>query len=150
MPGLATNPKRPYQSDDSHPPKSFSTTIRSLPFTYLHISLFSAASDPPPSSVTGSSTFTRRPDPIDEITVRTYLTSALKQFLGLTGTAIPVDILKVDQQDAWVRVSRGDGKAVMEALSGWVGTSDVAWRVKGRGDWLGGVVMGDGRALFED
>lgn len=32
---------------------------------------------------------------LDALTTRTYLTSALSQFLGLTGSSIPVDILKV-------------------------------------------------------
>lgn len=53
-----------------------------------------------------------------------------------------------------MRVPRGDGSAVVAAVSGWVGggsgggTDGVGWRVKGRGQWLGGVVGGDGGDLF--
>jgi ribonuclease P/MRP protein subunit POP8 len=34
------------------------------------------------------------PDPLDPLTATTHLRSALSQFLGLTGAAIPIDILK--------------------------------------------------------
>lgn len=45
---------------------------------------------------------------------------------------------------------------VGEAVSGWVGRrgageggGEVAWRVVRRGDWLGAVVAGTGREVFE-
>ena len=41
-----------------------------------------------------------------------------------------------------------DGRAVTEAVSGWVG-NDVAWKVRESGAWLGGIVTGSGRHLFE-
>ena len=47
---------------------------------------------------------------------------------------------------------REDSKAVVEAVSGWVGGGDgerVAWRVMGRGEWLGAVIRGGGRELYE-
>ncbi|MCJ1225394.1 hypothetical protein MMC12_002043 [Toensbergia leucococca] len=112
-------------------------TIRNPPFTYLHLTLLSS----PPSS-----------DPVDILTFRAHLTSALQQFLGLTGTAIPIDFLKVEDRDLWVRVPREDGSAVVNALSGWVGGSEregVGWRVKGKGDWLGAMLGGRGAELFE-
>lgn len=111
-------------------------TIRNPPFTYLHLTLLS-------SSVLA----------LDILTARTYLTSALQQFLGVTGTAIPIDFLKVEGPDAWVRVPREDGGAVVSAVTGWVGGGTggaVGWRVVGRGDWLGSVVAGGGREVFED
>lgn len=67
----------------------------------------------------------------------------------MTGTAVPVDFLKVGSQDAWVRVPREDGPMVRGALSGWVGGDGVAWRVVGSADWLGALVAGTGRDLFE-
>ena len=118
-------------SPTPHPPHT--TTIRSLPYTYLQISLVSTLLNP---------------DPLDAVTVRTNLTSALQQFLGVTGTAIPIDILKLDDRDVWIRVPREDGKAVTEAVSGWT-SETVKWRVKGKSDWLGWLVAGSGRALFE-
>ena len=132
--------KRKHSSTSKKPkPQSHEITIRSPPYTYIHLSLLSNSA----SSTLGKDT------PLDDITARTYLTSALSQFLGLTGTAIPIDILKVEDKDCWIRVPRQDGRAVIEAVSGWLG-DNVAWRVKGNSTWLSGLVHGDGRDLFED
>ena len=109
------------------------TTIRSLPYSYLRLSLI---------------TISLRSDPLDAITARKYLTSALQQFLGVTGTAIPIDILKVEDRDVWIRVPREDGNVVTEAMSGW-SNEIISWRVIGKSEWLGGLVAGNGRALFD-
>lgn len=115
---------------------TFSATFRKLPWTYLHLALLAADATPAPA--------------VDEIFVRTCITSALKQFLGLTGTAISVDILDVTGHDVYIRVPREDGKTVVEALSGWVGGgSAAAWRIKGRSEWLGALKGGDGQDLFD-
>lgn len=104
--------------------------------------------------------------PLDALSARTYLSSALSQFLGLTGTAIPIDILKIepgssssspstgsDKSDCvWVRVPREDAAAVVAALSSWIGGgasgTNVAWRVCAKGNYLGALVHGSGRDLF--
>lgn len=47
--------------------------------------------------------------------------------------------------------------AVGEAVSGWVGRrearegagGEIGWRIMARGDWLGPVVAGTGKELFE-
>lgn len=96
---------------------------------------------------------------LDPVTTRTYLTAALSQFLGLAGTSISIDILKTpsstspEDNTVWIRVPRPDGAAVVAALSSWVGSgsggnSGVAWRVCGKGNFLGALVAGDGRDLF--
>lgn len=108
-------------------------TVRTLPFTYLHLSLVTTAQDSPP---------------IDALTARTHLTSALQQFLGVTGIAIPIDILKVEGRDVWIRVPREDRRAVLEAVSGWANET-VTWRVKGKSEWLSGLVAGNGSDLFD-
>jgi ribonuclease P/MRP protein subunit POP8 len=84
---------------------------------------------------------------VDPLTARTYLTSALSQFLGLMGTSIGIDILKIENPSSsssptqqqrnktqskgeqlsefpnvWIRVPRDDGAAVLAALSSWVGS----------------------------
>ena len=118
-------------------------TIRSPLQTYLHLTLLSSSSLAPSSNGTASAAV------IDDITVRTHLTSALNQFLGVAGGAISFDILKVDRRDAWIRVPGEDGAAVIEALSAWVG-NEVSWRVRRSGTWLGGLSMGRGRDIFED
>ena len=112
---------------------ALTATIRSLPWTYFHLSLISTSSSAPPK--------------IDAITARTYLNTALQQLLGLTGIAVSIDILNVEHRDVWLRVPAEDGRAVVEAVSGWVG-NDIRWRIIGRGEWLGGIVAGGGADLF--
>ncbi|KAI9746534.1 MAG: hypothetical protein M1818_000247 [Claussenomyces sp. TS43310] len=81
---------------------------------------------------------------LDELVVRSYLTAALTQFLGLTGSAISVDILKVEEAECWIRVPRQDLSAVIAAVGGWIGGNNkdelFSWRVIGSGDWLGHLV----------
>ncbi|KAJ5586353.1 hypothetical protein N7450_006140 [Penicillium hetheringtonii] len=118
-------------------------TSRNPPWTYLKLQLSS-------------------PQPLDALSARTYLSSALSQLLGLAGTAIPIDILKIENKDtanaeqnqsysnisnnydcAWVRVPREDSAAVVAALSSWIGGSgtgsgsSVAWRVCAKGEFPG-------------
>ncbi|KAL8980424.1 MAG: hypothetical protein Q9177_005885 [Variospora cf. flavescens] len=114
-------------------------TIRKLPWTYLRLSLSS------PSTFMSASLAPA----IDVLTARTHLTSALRQFLGLAGTAIAVDFLKVGRGEAWIRVAREDSTAVVGAVSAWTGSEGVTWRIRGRSEWLGDLVAGDGRDLFE-
>ena len=118
-------------------------TLRKPQWTYLHLALHRS----PP--------FSSKDDPLDPITARTHLTSALQQFLGLTGAAIPIDILKTDGHNVWVRMPREDGQAVVAAVTGWVKLdqdgdgSSLGWKVKGRDDWLARLVGGDGMDLFD-
>ncbi len=56
-----------------------------------------------------------------------------------------------------MRVPREDASAVVAAVGGWVGgggggggKESVGWRVKGRSEWLVGLVGGDGSDLFDD
>jgi ribonuclease P/MRP protein subunit POP8 len=85
------------------------------------------------------------PIDLDKVTARSYLYSALSQFLGLTGAAIQLDLLKVEGKDIWLRVAKGDASAVVAAVSQWTSArQDVSLRVKARGTWLG-AVMARGR-----
>ncbi|RMZ78645.1 hypothetical protein DV738_g3712, partial [Chaetothyriales sp. CBS 135597] len=80
---------------------------------------------------------------LDPVTVLSYLNSALQSYLGLSGTAIPVDVLKTQNEDAWIRIPFEDASAVIASLSQWSGRSGaggVQLRVKGSGTWLGGLV----------
>ncbi|KFY33530.1 hypothetical protein V494_07543 [Pseudogymnoascus sp. VKM F-4513 (FW-928)] len=85
---------------------------------------------------------------LDILTVRSHLTSGLNQFLGITGAAISVDILKVDKNGCWIRVPREDLRAVIAAMGQWIGTgegnSKVAWKLKASGNWLGSLVASQG------
>ncbi|KAF2232065.1 hypothetical protein EV356DRAFT_534909 [Viridothelium virens] len=131
------------------------------PYTYLHLSLISASSLST-SSLSGDDpqTFQNSPD-LDALTIRTHLTAALSSFLGLTGSAIPIDILKysgpvTSQNDVWIRVPTEDESAVITALGAWAGRGGreeggmVGWRVKDTGSWLPGMIgTKDGaQALF--
>ena len=127
-----SSPPKPTATPHLPPPRTL--TIKAPPHTYLHLTLLSSLSNPPE---------------IDLLTARTLLTSALQQYLGLTGTAIPIDFLKLQGRDVWVRLPREDGAAVVGALSQWMGKDGVvSWRVRARGNWLGVAGAGDGLDLF--
>ncbi|KAJ5795061.1 hypothetical protein N7457_001660 [Penicillium paradoxum] len=127
-------------------PKTIHFTSRNPPWTYLKLKLVYQ-----PGSA---------PQPLDPLSARTYLSSALSQFLGLTGTAIPIDILKIENGTStpkhdivWIRVPREDASAVVSAVSSWIGggtagSADVAWRVCAKGNFLGALVAGSGADLF--
>ena len=118
----------PAKSKDKSPETSL--TLRHPPYTYLHIAVKQIS----------SSTTTQ----LDEVTAHSYLLSALSQFLGLTGTATQLNLLKVEGKDIWLRVAREDAGAVVAAMSQWRSvTQGVSLQVKARGTWLG-AVMGKG------
>lgn len=100
-------------------------TLRNSPHRYLQLRFTTHA----PGKSSGTD--------IDEITIKTHLNSALSQYLGLTGTAIDIDILKVDCDTAWIKLPSEDESAVVAALSQWAGQGGVAIRVQGRSSWLG-------------
>lgn len=115
------------RASTSNPTKGHEITTRTIKLPQFAYAQLQLLSDPPIT------------DQTDILTFRSYLTSALSQFLGLTGSAIAIDILKIEDKDCWVRVPRQDLSAVMAALGGWVGgneDSQVGWRVKGSGNWL--------------
>lgn len=119
--------KRKHSSKPTPPHILHTATFRRPLFTTLHIRLLSASS-------TASTT-------LDPLRVSSLVTSALTSYLGTTGAAIPIDILRVDGADAWIRVPRVDGRAIKAGLGGWVGKGNVGWRVvdeEGGGDLFGG------------
>ncbi|KAG9249204.1 hypothetical protein BJ878DRAFT_91733 [Calycina marina] len=100
--------------------------IKTPPHAYAHLALITSA----PSRTS-----------LDAITVRAYLASALMQFLGISGAAIAVDILKLEEAGVWVRVPREDLAPFLAAVGGWVGEAGrVGWRVLGSGNWLSELV----------
>ncbi|KAI1415247.1 hypothetical protein F5Y13DRAFT_7338 [Hypoxylon sp. FL1857] len=108
-------------------------TIRAPRYSYAHLEVF-----------------TNSPDPIelDALQVRSYCTSALKQFLGATGVGIPLDILKVEGKDCWLRMPRDDLGAFSAAITSWQGSYQdrvhSSLRIRGCSDWLGALVGRDG------
>ncbi|RAH44735.1 uncharacterized protein BO95DRAFT_169452 [Aspergillus brunneoviolaceus CBS 621.78] len=144
--------KAPTEQTSSTPTLTFTT--RNPLWTYLKLQL---THQPPVSQ----STLTQ---PLDPLTARTYLSAALNQFLGLSGTAISIDILKIEPSTGtnaktiWIRVPAPDASAVVAALSSWVGGSslsgdangagNVAWRVCAKGNFLQALVNGSGAEMF--
>lgn len=123
-----------YPSSTSQNPSKFhrghditTKTIKIPQFSYAYLRLI-------------SETATSIDPPLDAVTVRSYLGSALSQFLGITGSAISIDILKVKGDECWIRVLREDLSPLLAAVGGWVGGSKgegkVGWMVKGSGNWL--------------
>jgi len=126
MPDATTN-KRKQKQTKGH--EITTKTIKTPPFSYACLELIS-----------DSTTAIK----LDDITIRSHITAALTQFLGLAGSAISVDILKAEGQECWIRVPREDLSPVLAAMGGWVGGNDkdgkVGWRVKARGNWLSSLV----------
>ena len=108
-------------------------TLRNPPYMYLRLSVRTFPSGP------GDRVPAQTMPSLDEITIHQYVTSALRFFLGITGTAIPIDILKVCGNEAWVRVPREDGQKVIAAISCWSGKGGQRIGVEVFGSWLGGL-----------
>lgn len=100
------------------------TTIKTPTYSYAHLELITTANSA-----------------LDELQLRSYLTAALKQFLGATGSGMPIDILKVQGKESWVRVPRQDLGAFAAALTAWSGSGNATgFIIRAAGDWLGALV----------
>ncbi|RMY31069.1 hypothetical protein D0865_15097 [Hortaea werneckii] len=96
-------------------------TMRSPPWSYIHLQHLT-----PPGSEAK----------LDAVTAHLHLTASLSQFLGVHGTAVSVDITKLEGKDVWIRVPNQDS-------SGWTSSKGEGWRVKGSSSW-------DARAMARD
>lgn len=107
----------------------FTSTMRKPPYAYAHLEI---VTDP------------EETEAVDEIQVRMYFTKALGQFLGTTGTAIPIDILKVQGRECWVRVPRQDLGPLTSAITAWTGEFrggiTTILQLRACGDWLGSLL----------
>ena len=74
----------------------------------------------------------------------------MHQFLGIHGAAVPVDVLKLEGSEVWIRVPAEDRSALVAAVGGWVGRAGEGWRVMGWSSWSAGAEGGKdgGRELF--
>lgn len=122
-------------SQNVNPQEFFPITVRKPPFAYAQLELCTDTNDP-------------KAIVLDDLQVKAYCTAALRQFLGVTGTAIPMDILKVTPSVAWLRVPREDLPSFAAALTAWKGMSEngtgYLLRLKQCSDWLGTMVGADG------
>lgn len=88
---------------------------------------------------------------IDETTISLWLDAALGQFLGLHGRAIPIDFLKLQGQDIYIRIPHEDQQAVIAALSNWTGRNGDALRTVSWSSWDANAHGHDaGQDLFSD
>ena len=108
----------------------FTCTISKPAFAYAHLEL-----------VTSSQATAVK---LDELQARSHFTSALQRFLGATGTAISIDILKVQGSDCWVRVPREDLGTFAAAITAWPGVTQDGvssiLQMRTSGNWLGSIV----------
>lgn len=51
--------------------------------------------------------------------------------------------MKIEGRECWVRVPRADLAVFVAAVGGWV-VGGVGWRVRGKGNWLGGLLARSG------
>ncbi|ODA78845.1 hypothetical protein RJ55_06229 [Drechmeria coniospora] len=116
-------------------------TIKTPPFAYAHLVL--VTDGPDEAGVE-----------LDNLLVKSYCTAALRQFLGLTGESISMDILKAEGRDCWIRVPRPDLGAFAAAITAWKGTTEDGTqrllRIKRCADWLGMMVGTDGQERVWD
>lgn len=130
--------KRPHPSK---PPQTL--TLRNPPWTYIHLQHLT------PSATTTVNTNTN-PSALDALTAHLHLTTALTQYLGTHGAAVPIDVLNLKGSEVWIRVPAGDFRGVVAAAGGWVGRNGEGWRVRGWSSWgIGGGREG-GREVFEN
>ncbi|KAI1138760.1 hypothetical protein F5Y05DRAFT_350123 [Hypoxylon sp. FL0543] len=112
-------------------------TIKAPRFSYAHLEVVTNSVDPVE---------------LDALQVRSYCTSALKQFLGATGVGIPLDVLKVEGRECWLRMPRDDLGAFSAAITAWQGlyqdSVHYSLRIRGCSDWLGALVGRDGEDLL--
>ncbi|KAM3423418.1 hypothetical protein BST61_g851 [Cercospora zeina] len=87
---------------------------------------------------------------LDGVTAQLHLNAALSAFLGLHGSAIPIDILHLQEQDVWIRAPAEERAAVIAAVGGWISSSGEGWRVRGWSHWNANAFGRDaGQDLFD-
>lgn len=133
----------PKRKRTSTKPPTTSITLRNPHWSYIHLQHL--------PSTTANSNTTPNTTPLDAPTIHLHLRSALTQFLGLHGSAIALDILKIEHHNVWLRVQAEDRVAFVAAIGGWVGRDGrEGWRVKGWSYWdAGGGSDGDAGGLFD-
>jgi ribonuclease P/MRP protein subunit POP8 len=106
-----------------------STTVRAPHFSYLRLEQLRVGGDLPG---------------LDALQVRSYCDAALSRFLGVTGSAIPVDVLKAEGEECWLRVPHDDLGAFSAAVTAYPGLQhdgqSLVLGIRACGDWLGSLI----------
>lgn len=135
---VQTKPEKKKRKHASKAVTLHQSTLRNLAWSYLHLQHLTPNT---PSSATS----------LDAVTAHLHLQAASTQFLGLHGSAIPIDILKLEGQDIWIRVPAEDKGAATAAIGGWVSGKGEGWRVKGCSSWdVRAIGRDGGQDLFND
>lgn len=137
QPSKSKSKSKAHPQNSSKPKILHEVTLRKPEWTYIQLRHLSAG---------------RRSNAqaIDAVTAHMHLTAALSSFLGMHGAAVPIDILKVEGQDVWIRVPAGDKSAVLAAVGGWTNSSGDGWRVSGWSHWDANATGRDaGQELFQ-
>ncbi|KAH7089733.1 hypothetical protein FB567DRAFT_627035 [Paraphoma chrysanthemicola] len=159
-------PSKKRKRKDEKPHILHQSTFRRQTWTYLHLTLITPSLTTSTTKPTTTTAITSTPPTLDPLTISPLLTQPLAQYLGTTGAATPIDILKTAGRDVWIRVPRQDARALRASLSTWVGSCDaesvpgvgleeegrrvrVAWRVVGESGVMRGEGDEDGRGLFD-
>ncbi|KAF8243471.1 hypothetical protein K440DRAFT_664094 [Wilcoxina mikolae CBS 423.85] len=131
---MSVDPQPPPQKRQKLPPPEH-VTIRDHDWAYAALQMIF---EPPYNAAATDVSW-----PPDILTWRTTLTSVLTQFLGITGSAIQIDILHQDGDEAWMRLPRTEMIRFQAAVSGYVGASDgrsVGFKTVGVSEFLMGLV----------
>ncbi|CAN9257793.1 unnamed protein product [Alternaria alternata] len=98
------------------------STFRKTAWSYFHLILLTPGTAAiPPATASPDSTTTS----LSPLLASSLLTHSLRSYLGITGTAIPIDMLKISERSVWVRIPRQDARAFRASLSGWVGHRSI-------------------------
>ncbi|KAJ2896740.1 uncharacterized protein MKZ38_005268 [Zalerion maritima] len=86
---------------------------------------------------------------LDNLQAKSLCTSAFSQFLGISGTAISVDILKVANAELWVRLPGRDLSRFSAAVSAYRGSvisgNQYSLYIVACSEWLGALVSQEGQ-----
>ncbi|TLS25689.1 hypothetical protein PpBr36_07420 [Pyricularia pennisetigena] len=110
----------------------FSCTVKKPAYAYAHLRV---RSDDPGEHQS-----------LDALQARSYCASAMQQFLGVTGAAVTIDVLKVDaaKGEFWVRLPSPDLGRFSAAVTSWPGAVQsgvtTGLSILAAGDWLGSLL----------
>lgn len=122
-------------------PRHQEFTIKAPQFAYAHLELHTDGTETEPVA-------------LDELLVRSYCADALQGYHGLTGAAVPLDVLKVAGAECWLRVPREDVRALAAALTACRGSVQggvlCLLRIRQCSDWLGTISGASQEKLWQD
>lgn len=109
----------------------FSCTIAKPTFAYAHLELVTTDDEAEQAT-------------LDALEVRSWCAAALKRFLGVAGAGMPIDVLKVQGSESWVRMPREDLGRFAAAITAGPGinngSSPAVLRIRASGNWLGSLL----------